>query len=420
MNVCQIHLTSVVSRVNCGALPLPRLVFVIATEYTLHFLEPCGRPKTHTTVISSRRAALPHLPSLQPDDYPDMSSTLRPGKTAPKLLQDFLAFDPLKTQAGFNLLIDHPTPVGEGQRHGSPIGSCKHDYTTKATQSVVPPFDLRPGPTTKFKLAAVCKKCRIHTDVKLDYAQSTVPCPSSAYPLHHFQCLEPAGEDFTANRIRYGWQCSAPQCRATLQICFRMARLTDKEKDSLTNTEQLKRRLEGIIQEDPTREGLKQATPMDALSRLRRYIKDSLNPAHNKRTLPANNKRFMEAFGHFGQDCRALLERLGFEYAVNLLDANADIGEDSLLTSAQGTLAWTLPNPPLLVNRLDADGSSQRELLEDVEAELLAWMCRISSETGLVNTAAAEGWPSANIAIERTLAAQGCTLKRLCIEYAAS
>ena len=78
-----------------------------------------------------------------------------------------------------------------------------------------------------------------------------------------------------------------------------------------------------------------------------------------------------------------------------------------MLTRAQDD-AWTLPNPPQLNDRLQADGSSHRELLEDVEVELLAWMYKISTETGAVNPGAVEGWPSADRDVERTLAAQGC------------
>lgn len=73
-------------------------------------------------------------------------------------------------------------------------------------------------------------------------------------------------------------------------------------------------------------------------------------------------------------------------------------------------MSWSLPDPPEIEDRLQADGSSQREVLEDVEAELLAWMYQIAAESGLINPGAAEGWPSANRDIERTLAAQGCKL----------
>lgn len=76
-------------------------------------------------------------------------------------------------------------------------------------------------------------------------------------------------------------------------------------------------------------------------------------------------------------------------------------------------MEWALPNPPPLDDRLNADGSSQRELLEDVELELLSWSFKVASETGAINPAASEGWPAAERDIERTLAAQGCMFASL-------
>lgn len=77
---------------------------------------------------------------------------------------------------------------------------------------------------------------------------------------------------------------------------------------------------------------------------------------------------------------------------------------------ASGTEQWTLPQPGIIEDRLHADGSHLREVLEDVELELAAWMARIAQETRDVNPAASEGWASADKDIERTLAAQGCEL----------
>lgn len=80
-----------------------------------------------------------------------------------------------------------------------------------------------------------------------------------------------------------------------------------------------------------------------------------------------------------------------------------------MLTGTQpNEVEWTLPDPPALDDRLQADGSSPRELLEDIEIELATVMFKVALETGSVNPAAAEGWPSANRDVERTLAAQGC------------
>lgn len=86
---------------------------------------------------------------------------------------------------------------------------------------------------------------------------------------------------------------------------------------ALTDTERLKRAYESMLASQPNREGLKQATPIDVLSRLRKYVKDSLNPEHSRRSFPADNKRFGEAFGVYGRDCSTLLTRLGFRYVVS-------------------------------------------------------------------------------------------------------
>jgi ubiquitin carboxyl-terminal hydrolase 25 len=85
----------------------------------------------------------------------------------------------------------------------------------------------------------------------------------------------------------------------------------------LTTPELLKSRYEALFQEDPNREGIRLATPIDPLHRLQKYVRDSLNIQHNRRQFPANNKRFQEAFGLEGQDCADLLRRLGFKYAVS-------------------------------------------------------------------------------------------------------
>ncbi|EMD00196.1 hypothetical protein BAUCODRAFT_83917 [Baudoinia panamericana UAMH 10762] len=310
-----------------------------------------------------------------------------PGKTAPKIHRDFLDFDPLNARQGINILTDHAPPVGEGQQPSQQPSACRHDYTIKHEQSISPPLDLRPDAASRYKLGTVCKKCRLHAVVKIDYTRSVNPCPNSEYPLHHFQRL-PEFDVRDEHRIAYAWQCSAPQCQAHLEIGFGKQRLSPEDRDLLINTELLKRRYESVLQHDPGREGMRQATPMEALSRLRKYIKDSLNAEHTRRSFPANNKRFMETFGVHGQDCAQLLQRLGFKYASDILE-------------------WSLPDPPTIDDRIEADGNSLRELLEDVEIELVALMYKLAGDTGAINPAASEGWPSASRDVERVLAAQG-------------
>lgn len=188
----------------------------------------------------------------------------------------------------------------------------------KHNQSIPPPLDLRSDGTTIYKLAVICKKCRISSDIVIDHSNASNSCPSPDNPLHHFQRAK--NYDVTENdRIQYAWQCSVADCRTSLFIIYRKSRLDEDDIQLLSNPELLKRRYNALVEEDPEREGIKLATPMDALSRLRRYVKDSLVPEHAKRQIPANNKRFQEAYGMNGEDCGDLLKGLSFTYAVSFM-----------------------------------------------------------------------------------------------------
>jgi ubiquitin carboxyl-terminal hydrolase 25/28 len=334
-----------------------------------------------------------------------------PGKTAPKLLADFLQFDPQKNIGG-NILTTHPPLVGEGQAPAPHRDACKHEYTVKTSQSVTPPLDARPDASSNYKLAVVCKKCRLHVDIRLNYQQATDPCPTSENQLHHFQRADGLDETGHAH-IRYGWQCSNATCQALLTTTFKLPKVSAVEKNLLTDTSKLKSRYEAVMQDEPEREGIRLATPVDALTRLRRYIKDALNPEHDKRVFPGNNKRFMEACGLYGRDCQEFLQKLGFRYNVraavrgmNTLGANGTQEEE---------ISWTLPNPPLIEDRLGADGSSPRELLEDVEMELLALTYRTAAEMNVVNPSAGEGWSTAQRDLERVLGSHGCNSTLRCL-----
>lgn len=304
-----------------------------------------------------------------------------------------------------SVLADFTPPHGEGPQLAPPIGSCRHEFVTKPTQSFLPPLDLRPDGTTIYKLAAVCKKCRIHTAVVVNHSDASNPCPTSEHPLHHFQRAQ-GGDLISTDHIQYAWACSVPECRAALTIAYRKSRFDEEDMQLLTSPEALEARYNVLIQEDPEREGMKVATQMDALSRLRRYIKDSLAPGHSKRQIPANNKRFQEAYGRNGEDCAEILDRLGFKYAVSFVRDEQD-GSGIRLMQMQDN-NWILPNPDPLDDRIMANGNSMRELLEDAELELLLWMHKLASEFRLVNPHASEILPSADKDIERTLAAQGC------------
>lgn len=310
-----------------------------------------------------------------------------PGKTAPRLLADLLVFDPLKASSQTtNILTSHCSQITH-----PPItqraDACRHDYSTKIHQSSLPPPDSRPDEKTFYKIATTCKRCRIHLDVSINYTHSTDCCPNAVYPLHHFQRLQ-SQDQLHQSYLRYAWQCSSPTCRAFLTVTYKPPRISSEYINLLTNTALLKQRYTDIVEDDPHREGIKQATPVDTLSRLRKYIKDALNPAHSKRIFPANNKRFMEAFGLHGRDCSILLKELGFKYDEH-------------------DVTWTLPDAPTVDVRRINDPSHPALDLQDVEMELFALVDKLARDMNLPNPAATETWPSANQELQRVLAAQG-------------
>jgi ubiquitin carboxyl-terminal hydrolase 25 len=234
-----------------------------------------------------------------------------PGKTAPKLCYDFLIFDPIKS-GNPNTLAKLPPPQGEGQAWKRSPDACNHAYILKESQSVPPPIDLREDGGAKYKVAVICKTCRIHADIYIDTTHSVRTCPTNAHPSHHFQLVS---ENPEPTRVEYIWQCSIEECGARLRVVYRLQRLQQKEIDSLTSSRLLKQRYDALMRENPGREGVEQATPLKALARLQRYTEDSLGP--EQKTLPADNKRFQEAFGLRGQDFFDLLDRLGFKCEVS-------------------------------------------------------------------------------------------------------
>jgi hypothetical protein len=85
----------------------------------------------------------------------------------------------------------------------------------------------------------------------------------------------------------------------------------------IATPEFLRRRYEEALAFAPDRD-IKEATPMQALHRVRTYLRDALNPNHTLRSIQEDQKRFVEVFGMQEQESRELLQKLGFTYLVRL------------------------------------------------------------------------------------------------------
>ncbi|TIA31590.1 cysteine proteinase [Aureobasidium pullulans] len=247
--------------------------------------------------------------------------------TAPKFLHDLLRFDPQSIHANRNILIDDP-PQYDGKARSGPAlvldrGSCKHEYYSHLERCNLPRLDESAQQDTCWKVAASCKKCRLYLTLSIDYPESGCkqPCPNQDYSLHHIRHIEtnPSG-------VGYHFGCSNFGCQALVHVVYEAPVLSKEDVLLLSDGQALSRRHEAVLDNTPDREGVRLANPLDVYIRLKRYVSDSLLESNARRSFPARNKRFMEAFG---TECDSLLLRLGFEKA-----------EDG-----DGEHQWKLPSP---------------------------------------------------------------------------
>ncbi|KAF2814049.1 cysteine proteinase [Mytilinidion resinicola] len=291
-----------------------------------------------------------------------MSST--PGKTAPKLLQDLLTYDPrYEDRAGRNLLTDPPPHHDPSQppQRAVPLRNCRHVFMIKHDQSVLPVPGQAPDEKTVYKVASFCQNCLYHVDVTVDFQDHGVrkdPCPTRDCPLHHFIHRPDGAFDreilgmFNGPRI-FRFQCSSNTCPVELRIRIHPPRLTDDYIHLMTDKIELRRRLESAKQIDPDRQDHKMARPVDGLDFLTSYLNDSLNPTKGKGRIPLLNRKFLVTFG---RNCDDMLRDLGFTSAMEHNDGTNE------------EFCWYLPKPPPSSDPLAEN--SMRNKIDDAIHEL--------------------------------------------------
>lgn len=254
------------------------------------------------------------------------------GKTAPRLIEDLLNYDPRRERkAGRNILTDQPPKHEPSKLPTFPVppNSCRHVFTTKFSQSILPQVGGSPETDGLYKVASICQNCRWHlaliADFRADLGPSE-PChKGSDYPLHHFvYCAEAPvetdglvnGNTSIARQRIYKFDCTAPKCPARIQIELQPPRITQSLQELMTDRALLERRCRyAEAKSDPVRGTFEVARPAEVLDILAAYLRDSLDPMTRRDKIPAENRRFMTAFGN---DCDELLEFLGFRKSVSL------------------------------------------------------------------------------------------------------
>jgi ubiquitin carboxyl-terminal hydrolase 25 len=249
------------------------------------------------------------------------------GKLAPTLIEDLHLYDPRRPLAnGLNVLRDTPLFYSGYNNVAAllPEDSCRHAWCSKDKQCDLPALDAQPSPDSIYKLAGVCRNCRMHIELEVDYTTrwESDPCPNSSHPLHHFvhSPWRVRNENFLGNVEpnfeTYAFECSSVSCSATVFVRHRPPVLSDEYVRLLTDRALLNQRAEEVIESEPARfEGHKKPTPVDVLSDLRSYLKNSVDQQET-RPIKADNKRFSLRFGLDGQACKDMLSFLGFKHEV--------------------------------------------------------------------------------------------------------
>jgi ubiquitin carboxyl-terminal hydrolase 25/28 len=210
---------------------------------------------------------------------------------------------------------------------------CRHRFMDKPDQSVIPQLDSRPGPGTVYQVASFCNECRCHLLLKLEYRGNVpdeVPCPNQEFPLHHFRLVSHKSKCRLVSVENSLWEpwteelvfkCSSYVCSAVLTVTLSSPRLTPEYVRLLVDKEVITERVRRAEMDGPDRDwedSEELVGPFEVLSRLRQYVSDSMRVLQKKR-ISARNKKFVTALG---DDCRELLEFLGFTFDVSASDSS--------------------------------------------------------------------------------------------------
>lgn len=247
---------------------------------------------------------------------------LAPGKTAPKLLNDILLYDPQNQKAGFNSLVDIPR-YEEGKWSIDPVpprNSCRHKWILDEDHTVLQSLKPETGRLPEYWVSAYCCICRGQLSVVLTLPSDSAssPCPSSDSPLHHFLSPDHFSDSpatvqgfaqYGESRGVQDFICTLPACGAKLQVVFRPSKLIPSWVKLLTDPHLIRARAERAIASDPERfEGHPIPTGAEVLSNLRQYLLNGMRSDEPK-VINGLNKRWLLSLG---EPCMEVLAYLGF------------------------------------------------------------------------------------------------------------
>ncbi|KAL4921635.1 hypothetical protein BDW62DRAFT_197772 [Aspergillus aurantiobrunneus] len=258
-----------------------------------------------------------------------MSFVRSSGKTAPRLVQDILDYDPANPpRTGRNLLSDVPPIYPEGYQgppHFISPSACRHNYATKPNQSVQPSQGGDGAYSgTPTKISAICLKCRYHLQLRVGTNPVGQASQGLSDHIHHLIYYHgrhkggPEKEEVTTKGQvveTFHYKCSYPACAFRVTIRVASPLLSDEMVQLLIDPVLLQKRTDDALAADPERlEGVARPQPITVLMNLRTYVDNALRNSQQSKSISAVNKRFMTSFGVDGKPCQSLLEFLGFTF----------------------------------------------------------------------------------------------------------
>lgn len=251
------------------------------------------------------------------------------GKTAPRLINDLLDYDPRYSRNGRNLLAD-PAPRYRGialpPRRGR--SDCHHALMKKEHQSNAPRSnDEQPDEFTEYKVAAYCHNCLYHFDVTANFSRRQsrkTPCSlaDDHNPLHHLQLTDSKSsrehretqglnkyDQFTEG---HRFACSAVDCPLVVDIKISPPRLSQSLLSYILDPAKLEARGRREIEKEPERyQDIPLTKPLQALGYLRQYLIDAKTARNREglRKIARRNKKYMLTFA---DECDELFHYLDF------------------------------------------------------------------------------------------------------------
>lgn len=313
------------------------------------------------------------------------------GRTAPAFVEDLTLYDPLHPPTvQVNLLRDPPlTDAGIPElAHVLPPDTCKHEFCLKDRQSDPPALDATPDEKSIWKLSVICRRCRLHVELRVDYstAWEPGPCPNQNNPLHHF-VHSPRREDLARNQWRmqnagntdeiYTFECSSPTCSAIVYVRLSAPIFGSEAVRILTDETLLSQRTTEAFQRWPAAlEGVARPSVFDVVFDLRKYLRNAWDSSTEGRRIGLDNKRFNVRFGPEGLPCRELLETAQFTLKVGCR-GRVLLNLETRLTLTQSGDGWEPPR----ANANDSVPFTQRQntLLDNLESELTVIISRLTS-----------------------------------------